>query len=76
MAGVDLTQVDGLDVLTVETILSEIGTDMSRWQSVKHFTSWLGLSPQNEKTGGKVIRTHTKKTTNRANVAFGKRLKP
>jgi transposase len=70
MAGVDLTQVDGLDILTVETILSEIGTDMSRWQSVKHFTSWLGLSPQNEKTGGKVIRTRTKKTNNRANVAF------
>jgi transposase len=70
MAGVDLTQVDGLDILTVQTLLSEIGTDMSRWPSVKHFTSWLGLSPQNDKTGGKVIRTRTRKTSNRANLAF------
>jgi hypothetical protein len=43
---------------------------MSKWSSVKHFTSWLGLSPQNQKTGGKIIRTHTKKTNNRANLAF------
>jgi transposase len=70
MAGVDLTQVDGLDVLTVQRILSEIGIDMSRWETVKQFTSWLGLCPQPEKTGGKVIRTRTKKTNNRANIAF------
>lgn len=70
LAGVDLTQIDGLDVLTVQTILSEIGTDMSRWPTSKHFTSWLGLSPQQNKTGGKVIRTKTKKTDNRANLAF------
>lgn len=70
MAGVDLTQVDGLDVLTVQTILSEIGTNMSKWPTVKRFTSWLGVSPQNDKTGGKVVRSKTKKTDNRANLAF------
>lgn len=70
LAGVDLTQVDGLDVLTVQVILSEIGTDMSKWRTVKQFTSWLGLCPQNDKTGGKVKRTRTKKTDNRANLAF------
>lgn len=70
LAGVDLTQVDGLNILSIQTILSEIGTDMSKWASVKHFTSWLGLSPHNQKTGGKIIRTKTKKTDNRANVAF------
>lgn len=70
LAGVDLTQIDGLDIATVQTILSEIGTDMSKWRTVKHFTSWLGLCPHNEKTGGKVIRTKTKKTDNRANLAF------
>ena len=70
MAGVDLTQVDGLDVPTVQTLLSEIGTDMNKWKSVKHFTSWLGLCPQPEKTGGKVLHTRTKKTNNRANLAF------
>lgn len=70
LAGVDLTQVDGLDIVTVQTILSEIGTDMSKWRTVKHFTAWLGLCPHNHKTGGKVIRTKTKKTDNRANLAF------
>jgi transposase len=69
-AGVDLTQIEGLNILSVQAILSEIGTDMSKWQSVKHFTSWLGLSPQNQKTGGKIIGTRTKKTDNRANLAF------
>jgi transposase len=70
LAGVDLTQVDGLDVLTVQTILSEIGTDMSKWKTAKHFTSWLGLCPHNAKTGGRVVRSKTKPTDNRANLAF------
>jgi transposase len=70
MAGVDLTQVDGLDVLTVQTILSEIGVDMHKWPTVKRFTSWLGVSPQQEKAGGKVVRTKTKKSSNRANRAL------
>lgn len=70
ISGVDLTAIDGLDSLTVQTILSEIGTDMSRWQSVKQFTAWLGLAPQVEKTGGKVLRTRTQKTKNRANLAL------
>jgi hypothetical protein len=70
LTGVDLTQADGLDVLTVQTIVSEIGTDMSKWKTVKHFTSWLGLCPHNHKTRGKIVRTRTKKTNNRANLAF------
>jgi transposase len=70
LAGVDLTQVDGLDVLSVQVILSEIGTDMSKWKTVKHFTSWLGLCPHNDKTGGKIKRVRTRKTDNRANLAF------
>jgi transposase len=43
---------------------------MSKWKTVKHFTSWLGLCPHNAKTGGRVIRTKTKPTNNRANLAF------
>lgn len=70
MTGVDLTAIDGLEVLTVQTILSEVGTDMSKWKSVKHFTSWLGLAPENEISGGKVLRTGTKKVKSRANLAF------
>lgn len=68
--GVDLTEIDGIDALTVQTVIAEIGLDMSRWPTVKHFTSWLGLSPHNDISGGKVLRTRTKKTKNRANTAL------
>jgi transposase len=70
VVGVDLTQIDGIEALTAQTIISEIGLDMSRWPTVKHFTSWLGLSPRNEVTGGKVKRRGTRKTQNRANTAL------
>jgi hypothetical protein len=70
IAGVDLTQVDGLDALTVQTILSEIGTDMNPWPTVKQFASWLRLSPNNKVTGGKVKSRGTQPTQNRASTAF------
>jgi transposase len=53
-----------------QTILTEIGTDMSRWPSVKHFASWLGLAPHNDISGGNVLRSRTLKTDNRAGQAF------
>jgi len=64
--GIDLTQVDGLDALSVQDILSETGTDMSKWPTVKHFASWLCLAPNNLVTGGKVKRSSTPATQNRA----------
>lgn len=70
MAGVDLTEIDGVNSLTAQVVLSEIGMDMGKWPTVKHFTSWLGLCPHNHKTGGKVIRTRTQKTQNRAAAAL------
>jgi transposase len=70
LTGVDLTQVDGLDTMTVQTILSEIGTDMSPWPTVKHFTSWLRLAPNNKVTGGRVKSRGTQPTQNRASTAF------
>jgi hypothetical protein len=70
MAGVDLTQVDGWQVLTVQTLVSEIGLEMPRWPTVQHLTSWLGLAPYQDIAGGKTLRTGTKKTTNRAATAF------
>jgi transposase len=70
LTGVDLTQVDGLDTMTVQTILSEIGTDMSPWPTVKHFTSWLRLAPNNKVTGGRVRSRRTQPTQNRASTAF------
>jgi transposase len=68
--GVDLTAVDGLDALTVQSIITEIGIDVRPWPTVKHFASWLCLAPNNDKSGGKVLRTRTRKTQNRANLAF------
>jgi transposase len=55
ISGVDLTRIDGIDVTTAMTVISEIGTDMSRFQTVKHFTSWLGLCPGTRISGGKVL---------------------
>ena len=72
MTGVDLTRIDGVDAFTALKVVSEIGTDMTRWPSAKHFASWLGLSPNNRITGGKVISSKTKASANRA--AFALRL--
>lgn len=70
LTGVDLTEIDGLEVLSIQTILSEIGLDMSKWATVKHFTSWLRLAPHNDISGGRVLRRGPPKTRNRASQAF------
>jgi transposase len=54
ITGVDLTRVAGLQVQTVQTIISEVGLDMSRWNTERQFASWLGLCPDNRISGGKV----------------------
>ena len=53
MTGVDLTRIDGVDGFTALKVISEIGTDMTKWPSAKHFASWLGLSPDNRITGAR-----------------------
>lgn len=60
MVGVDLTDIDGLGDLTVQTIITEIGVDVGPWPTAKHFASWLGLAPDNDKSGGKVLRSQTR----------------
>lgn len=70
MCGVDLTRIDGIDVTTALVVLSEIGTDMSRFASIKHFTSWLGLCPGTKITGGKLLSGKTKHCANRAAQAL------
>jgi transposase len=65
MCGVDLTRIDGVDVTTALAVVSEVGTDMSRFPTVKHFTSWLGLCPGTKITGGKVMSGKTKRVVNR-----------
>jgi len=64
--GVDLTQIDGLTSYTALKLLSEIGTDMSRWPSEKHFTSWLTLAPNNKISGGRLLSSRTQPSANRA----------
>jgi transposase len=70
LAGVDLTSIEGIEESTALVVLSEIGTDMSRWPSEKHFGSWLGLAPNPKKTGGKVKSSATRPGVNRAAQAL------
>ena len=70
MTGVDLTRIDGVDGFTALKVVSEIGTDMTKWPTAKHFASWLGLSPDNRITGGRVMSSKTKASGNRAAAAL------
>ena len=69
-SAVDLSAVDGMDSVLAQTILAEIGTDMSKWKSGKHFASWLRVSPQNDISGGKLLSSKSGKTKNRATTAL------
>lgn len=70
MCGVDLTRIDGIDVTTALVVVSEVGADMSRFPTDKHFASWLGLCPGTKITGGKVLNSKTKRVANRAAQAL------
>ena len=70
VSGVDLTRIEGIHVLTALTLITEAGTDMTRWPSVKHFTSWLGLCPGISKSGGRRRSSRTKPCANRAATAL------
>jgi transposase len=66
MSSVDLTIIEGIDEMSALVILSEIGLDMSKWATEKHFTSWLGLSPQHQGSAGKIKSRHVRRGSNRA----------
>jgi transposase len=70
ISGVDLSLVDGFGVSLAQTVIMEVGTDMSKFPDEKHFCSWLGLAPKHEISGGKVLKNNTLKTKNRAGQAF------
>jgi len=70
ISGVDFTQIDGLDVLNVQTILSEVGLNPDAFPTVKNFTSWLAICPNNRITGGRIKSRSTRKAPNRAAEAF------
>ncbi len=66
LTGVDLSQLDGIGSYNALRLLSEIGTDMTRWLTDKHFTSWLTLAPQNKISGGRLLSSRTQPSANRA----------
>jgi len=70
LSGVELLNIPGVNTGTILTLISEVGLDLSKFKTAKHFTSWLGLAPNNKITGGKVISSHTDSKKNRIALAF------
>src|SRR3989442_493022 len=70
ITGVDLTQVPGFQAPTIHIILAEVGLNMHKWPTDKHFASWLGLCPDNQISGGKVLATGSRRVQNRASRAL------
>jgi transposase len=70
LSGVDISVVYGFGVSLAQTVIMEVGTDMSPFPDDKHFCAWLGLAPKHDITGGKVLSNRTIKTKNRAGQAF------
>jgi transposase len=70
IAGVDLTVLEGIDANTALVILSEVGRDVSRFPTAKHFSSWLGLSPQHQGSGGKIRSRRVRHGASRAGRTF------
>lgn len=70
ITGVDLTRINGLDATTALKVISEIGTDVRPWPTVKHFTSWLSLCPGTKRSGGKVLSSKTRASANRVAAAL------
>jgi transposase len=64
--GADLSQIDGIGPHAALQLVAEIGTDMSRWPSANHFTSWLSLAPNNKISGGRLLSSRTQPSANRA----------
>ena len=66
ICGVDITQVPGIEASSGLKIISEIGNDLTRWKTYKHFASWLCLCPGNKVSGGKILNSRTRKSSNMA----------
>ena len=69
-AGVDLTRINGLGLTVASKVLTEIGPDLSCFPTVKHFCSWLGLCPGTKISGGKVLSSKTRQSSNRVRQAL------
>jgi transposase len=69
LTGVDLTRIDGIDAPTALKVVAEIGLDMNRWPTEKHFASWPSLSPGSKVSGGKKLSGRTKRSASRVAAA-------
>ena len=70
IVGVDLCNIKGISEVTVVELISEIGTDMDKWNGQKNFSAWLNVVPNTKITGGKVISSKMEKKKNRAGQAL------
>jgi transposase len=70
IAGVDVCLIEGIDAMTAQTLVSECGTDMTAFPTEKNFTSWLGICPNNRKTGGRIRSRRSRRVKNRAATAL------
>src|SRR5260370_26076527 len=70
MTGTDLSRIDGIDVMTATTVISEAGYDMSKWKTEDHFVSWLRLCPDNRISGNKIIGKGRLPTNNPVSIAL------
>jgi transposase len=68
ITGIDWAQVNGMDVVTAQTVIAECGAELSAFPSEKQFTSWLGLVPTNDQSSGKILNRGTRKVVNRDGV--------
>jgi len=66
IAGIDLCKIPGISELTALEFISEVGVDMSKWKSSKHFAAWLNLTPNTKISGGKIISSKMMKKNNKA----------
>jgi len=68
--GADLSQIDSIGPHAALQLIAEIGTDMRRWPTEKHFASWLTLAPNNKISGGRLLSSRTPPSANRAAAIF------
>jgi len=66
IAGVDLTDIPGISAATAQVVLTEVGTDVSKFRHASAFASWLGLCPEKRISGGKVLSCKTRQVKHRA----------
>ena len=70
IAKVDLCEIEGISEVSALELLSEIGTDMGKWKSSKHFAAWVNLAPNTKITGGKIISSKMQRKKNHAGLTL------